>query len=395
MVMQKDLVCMVEYGDEKFQADVHLQQLENSKVIAKVVPNTLVTTLSTECFLESASGEDRLKLKKSHGSLASMTHPAGEGGLHTEIKVSLEQAEFEYSPLPADEDIVTAKMYVTNLPYFQRDKDYTVTVSGQEIIFSPFKEGAISNIVRVCDVPYASIVNIKQLVESICWLTSFACGRLSGIARIEVLRGNDLINLNLRSIMTEFKPSIQVIYSDFDSAQIIQFIGHSYDQYKRLCNKYLTNNLINMGVLAKNTSYRENKILLMSNFLEALRYNYALNIGVPNGLFVHKGTDFIWKKGRTAKKKAYFKSILKQFCKDNNITHWKDDFKILRDEIVHTGTVRDPNAWERYFDLHHFCDCVILALLEWDRVGGRYIPANCPSYNGPAKWGMNIIPFAR
>lgn len=86
---------------------------------------------------------------------------------------------------------------------------------------------------------------------------------------------------------------------------------------------------------------------------------------------------------------------LEQFCKNCNITHWKDDFKILRNEIVHIGTVRDPNAWERYFDLHHFCDSVILALLEWDRVGGRYIPANYPSYNGPAKWGMNIIPFVR
>lgn len=98
MVMQKDLVCMVEYGDEKFQADVQLQQLENSKVIAKVVPNTLVTTLSTECFLESASGEDRLKLKKSHGSLASMTHPAREGGLHTEIKVSLSRRNLSIHP---------------------------------------------------------------------------------------------------------------------------------------------------------------------------------------------------------------------------------------------------------------------------------------------------------
>ena len=45
--------------------------------------------------------------------------------------------------------------------------------------------------------------------------------------------------------------------------------------------------------------------------------------------------------------------------------------------------------------LHHFCDCVILALLEWDRVGGQYVPANHPSFNGPDKLGMNIINFVR
>ena len=117
--MHKDLTCAVELGNEHFQADVHLEQLGNSNIIAEIVPNTPVTTLSLECFLESARTEEPLKLKKTHGSITHMMQP---------LKVSLNRAEFEYSPSPAGEDKVTVRMYVTNLPYFQWKKDYIVTV---------------------------------------------------------------------------------------------------------------------------------------------------------------------------------------------------------------------------------------------------------------------------
>jgi len=166
--MERDLVCMIELGDEKFQADVHLQQLENSNVIAEVVPNNLVTTLSNECFLEAAPSEQPLKLKRTHGFLRSMVHPVEENGRHTEMKVRLDRAEFEYSPPPADNETVTIQLYLTNLPYFQLEKEYIVTVSGQRISFFPHREGAISNVATVRNLPYFSIKSISDIIESLC-----------------------------------------------------------------------------------------------------------------------------------------------------------------------------------------------------------------------------------
>ena len=195
--------------------------------------------------------------------------------------------------------------------------------------------------------------------------------------------------------MTEFKRNFEVIYSDFDPASIAKFLENSFNLYERLRDTYLLNNLIHIGVVAKSTPYRENKTLLMVNFLEVLRYNYAVNVSVPRGLFKQKGTDFIWQIGPNSGNKASFKEILEQFCQDNNITGWNDDFRYLRNEIVHTGKVKGVDASKRYYDLHHFCDCLILALLEWDKAGGSYIPVNNPSFNGPNKWGMNIVKFIR
>ena len=181
---------------------------------------------------------------------------------------------------------------------------------GQQIIFSPYTEGAISNVAQVCDVSYSSVATMIELLKSICWLASFACGRLSGIARIEVLRGNEFVYIDLRSIMTEFKPNIEVICSDFVSATIIKFIEHSFDLYKKLRDTYLLNNLINIGVLAKSIAYKENKILLMSNFLEVLRYNYGLNVGISKGIFRQERNDFIWQTGARCGKRAYLKKFL-------------------------------------------------------------------------------------
>jgi hypothetical protein len=395
MGFQKNLLCTVEFGGEKFQADIHLEQLDTSTVVAKITPNTLVNALSTECFMESGPEEQPLRLLRTNASLTSMLHPSGESGMRTEINVRLERAEFKYSPFIDNEDKVSVQFYVTNLPYFQRDKQHIISVSGQEVAFSPFKEGAISNLVEINDVPYSSLEEVKEIISSICWLASFGCGRLSGIARTEVFRNHELVYLDLRSIMTEFKPNIQVIYSDFGSLDITQFILECFDEYRRVRDIYLLNNLIHMSIFAKNTPYRENRALLMSNFLEILRYNYALNVGVPTGWLKLEGIDFIWQTGSKKNKKASFMDILQQFCQENNITAWRGDFKDLRNEIVHTGKIEGTNPLERYFGLHHFCDVVILSLLKWDHQGGRYIPINCPSFNGPNKWGMNIIKFIR
>lgn len=80
---------------------------------------------------------------------------------------------------------------------------------------------------------------------------------------------------------------------------------------------------------------------------------------------------------------------------DNNISGWLDDFKDLRNEIIHTGSVSGSDKLNRYFNLHHFCDRVLLGLLGWDQTQGFYIPINCPSVPDPNVIGVNRVRFVR
>jgi hypothetical protein len=53
------------------------------------------------------------------------------------------------------------------------------------------------------------------------------------------------------------------------------------------------------------------------------------------------------------------------------------DYTNIRNEIVHQGEVVGNSSIEKnqnYLQLHHFCDRVILTLLNWDQVSGYYIP---------------------
>jgi hypothetical protein len=105
-----------------------------------------------------------------------------------------------------------------------------------------------------------------------------------------------------------------------------------------------------------------------------LRYNYALNVGH----FTQTEDDFYWADRRTDKNVS-FNAILKDFCQTNNLQRWIYLYTKIRNEIVHQGEVignDDEEKIKNYLDLHHFCDRVLLAILNWDRVSGHYIPIN-------------------
>jgi len=393
--MQRDLICNLYYGEKVTQADVNLQQHGDCTVIAKVVPRTFFSVPpSDDFYFESIESNDSLVLKKTQALVTKFNSRIGGSELRSEFEVILNEAELESATALANDDIVTAKIYLTNLPYFQASTNTVITVSGQQITLLPHNGEAITNIAQIPNIKCGDVNRIKELIESVCWLCSLGSGHLSSIARVEVLRSNELVYLGLHSVDTTLNKGIRLI-DNRNVTDIHQFIEHSFDTYKNLSNIYLLNNLIHMGILAKHTSYIENKILLMSTFLEVLRYHYALNVGVQKGLFTESGNNFIWASGQKTGQRASFKEILEQFCVDNNISGWQDDFKDLRNQIVHTGSVSGSDKFNRYFNLHHFCDRVLLGLLKWDQSQGFYIPVNCPSVPVPNVIGVNHVRFVR
>lgn len=405
MVTERELICQLNYGTETVMADVVISQSDDCSVIATITPHQQISLISSnvDCFIESIpNGLSSLLLKRT---------PITISELNINLEAKLDLAELELQNLPQDSDLVSVRMYLTNLidPCYKRNTQFCINIPDQgkvvTVVLSAHTEKTISHIAEVSQIPYSDLENIKNLVDSICWLCSFASGRLSAVARMEVLRNEELIYQELTSVDTTLNQGPKVIY---DVDDLTQFIEHSYKYYQQIATTYNLNNLINLGLLAKHTPYIEVKTLLMCNFLEVLRYNYALNIGCPKGDFTRDRKDNFYlvtnerrngrRNGRrncsaSSQQRASFQEILEHFCDKNSLTGWCSSFKDIRDKIVHTGNITGSTFQEKipkYKDLHHFCDRVILALLQWDCAGvrltlpqcdvvsGPYIPINCP-----------------
>ena len=393
MAIENQLICQLNYGTETLRADVVLRQCDDCSLIATVVPCQSIDLISStaDCFLESIPDPES-------SSLLLKRTPIIMSAQNINLEAKLDLAELELQNLPQDSDIVSVRMYLTNLfdPYYYKEgsKFYINIPEQQPVVLSAHTEGKISHIAEVSEIPYSDLEKIKKLVDSICWLCSFASGRLSAVARMEVLRNEELISQELTSVDTTLNQGSKVI---FDVDDLTQFIEHSYKYYQESVTKYNLNNLINLGLLAKHTPYIEVKTLLMCNFLEVLRYNYALNIGYPKGDFTRDQKDNFYlvtngrRNGRrngsaSSQERASFQEILKHFCDKNRLTGWHSRFKDIRDKIVHTGNITASDHREKiqkYQDLHHFCDQVILALLQWDCAGVRLTLPQCDVVSGP------------
>jgi hypothetical protein len=272
--------------------------------------------------------------------------------------------------------------------------DFTsIKITGQpKIVIKPHsEEGVISHILEVDGVTFADLENVIEVIDSICLLISFASGRMCSIARIQVLHDTKIVHLEYISPEnTKLKEGNKVIYREED---VIQFIESTYTDYISNVNIYKLKQLIQLGILAKNTPYIENKTILMCNFLEILRYNHA--ISCPNKFIKKQGDRFYWADGRNAYEVS-FKEILKDFCVTNDLQF--ENFTNIRNTIVHQGEVIGNNSEkkrENYLRLHHFCDRVLLTLLNWDKVSGYYIPINKQQYKPMNGIAVNRIEFNR
>ena len=404
------LDCNFEINNKIIRSETYLEQKpDDCSIVATVFPCEIISDFTSDCSLESMIDSSDLLLDKTSGIISEERTKHCIKGNTQEYKVKLPSAKLVSKNPPKPQDTVLVQVYLTNIPYpfkpliLTREEegkepeiyqtDFTaIKITGQpKIVIKPHSEGAISHLLEVDGVTYADLENVIEVIDSICFMISFASGRMCSIARIQVLHDTKIVHLEYISPEnTKLKEGNKVIYREED---VIQFIESTYTDYISNVNIYKLKKLITLGILAKNTPYLENKTILMCNFLEILRYNHA--ISCPNK-FIKKQEDcFYWADGRNPNEVS-FNKILKDFCKTNNLQF--EYFIDIRNTIVHQGEVIGNNLdkkRENYLRLHHFCDRVILTLLKWDEVSGYYIPINKQQYKPMNGIAVNRIKFNR
>ncbi|MFN4953082.1 MAG: hypothetical protein ACK5F3_03100 [Aphanizomenon sp.] len=398
------LDCNFEINNKTIRLETYLEQKQDDcSIVATVLPHEIIPDLTLDCSLVSVIDSSEFLLDKTSGFIDETIHNHIIKGNTQERKVKLASAKLVSKNPPKAHDTVLVQIYLTNIPYpfcvnnipypfdsliLTREQegkepkiyqtDFTINITGQpKVVIKPHSEGAISHLLEVDGVTFAELNNVIELIDSISFLISFASGRMCSIARIQVLHDTKIVHLEYISPEnTKLKEGNKVIYREED---VIQFIESTYTDYMSNVNIYKLKQLIKLGILAKNTPYIENKTLLICNFLEILRYNYAINIAVPRGTFYTRtrndgSLEFKFIIGNNV---AGFHDIIDDFCQTNNLKGWIKDYTKIRNEIVHQGEVignDDEEKIKNYLELHHFCDRVILTLLNWDNVSGYYIP---------------------
>ncbi|MGB5713436.1 MAG: hypothetical protein WBM44_21310, partial [Waterburya sp.] len=375
------LCCNFGTQNQTVRSDVYLKQKNNCSIIATVIPCTFITLRAGTkgVYLSSVSASSSLLLAKTPVVISRVTINSSNTGWKQEFEVKISYAELKQNTIISNK--VTIKIYLTNITYFHAPNT-NINITGKpKITLFAFPQGQITHCAEINSVNYSDLDNIKDLVDSICWLISFASGQMASIARTEVFDENQLIYQEYISAITHLNSENKVI----DDSEIVKFIENTYIYYFQNKDVYLLKGLINTGILANNNLYVETKTLLMSNFLEILRYNYALNIGCRKGFLKQKKDNFKWVEGINNNQSAYFKDILTTFCKANRILKsWDDLLKDIRNRIIHQGECLGNNIYERienYNKLHHFCDRAILAILNWHKFSGHYIAKNNTNIN--------------
>ncbi|MBO1059398.1 MAG: hypothetical protein ACK5WC_17230 [Aphanizomenon sp.] len=366
--MEINLRCYVELQGERKETEVTLHQEEDGSLFCTLPMAQLTIKLKENVSIQGVPEISPYVLR-----------PATTVNILDDIKLSLlegtNQLKVDFENLELDaiyqiegSDEVNFRFYLNNSPFFNSDYEpYNVNISGKPFSFRKDRQGGISPSIEVNNVQYSNLEEIEKIIDDICWLLSFAGGVYSSIARVEACHDDRIAYIKFNSCkeINKFKPGLQII----DDADICKFIEKSYQPYQQNKQNYLLNNLIEVGLRTENIIFIEVKLLLMANFLEVLRYNYALNIAVPRGDMRQQGKNFKW---TLTNKRAEFEPILIDFCNNHNISDWNNDFVDVRNEIVHTGDLSGDQA-TRYRQMYQFCNRVILALLDWDLAEGEYI----------------------
>ncbi|MDB9459570.1 hypothetical protein PN473_14350 [Dolichospermum circinale CS-545/17] len=362
--MEINLRCYVELQGERKETEVTLHQEEDGSLFCTLPIPQVTITFKENVSIQGVPQLLPYVLKPADSSKFSL--------LDKLLKVDFDNLELDpiYAIKASDE--CTLRFYLNKLPFLNSNNKQYVNISGKTFSFSKYEQGCISTLIEINNVQYSNLKEIEKIIDDICWLLSFARGVYSSITRVEAYHNNRLAYIKFNSCqeINKFKPGLQII----DDADICKFIEKSYQPYQQNKQNYLLNNLIEVGLRTENIIFIEVRLLLMANFLEILRHNYAINIAVPRG-DIEQRTDsyFYWKPPHpNANNRAGFPTILQHFCNSINISDWDNDFVNIRNEIVHTGDLSGDQA-TRYRQMYQFCNRVILALLDWDLAGGEYI----------------------
>lgn len=377
-----DLEGVFYFNGDSTPVDVKLVQTDSCELEALVIPTKFIDPETVdEGYLESPEGTspfriERLRVRVSRSIIA----PTNQG-----VRTEFETKAPSITLLPPENigsstevDIVA---YLTNTPHFGTGRQpVKLNLAGETAQVSEQPEGKITHTLRIENIFFSRLDELRKLINDVCWLVSFAAGSLVTATRLEVYRDDELVQVHIDAPMANLDKGVSAAIKEND---IKLFLESSTIPYQRSLPVYPLPSLILNGILAKHTTFAAHKLLLMSNFLEILRYNYALNVAIPSGRMRQGGDHFYWLTGPFAKQRhpASFEQILQDFCQNQAppLSGWNSDFKEIRNQIIHSGILSAANYVSRYLHLHRFCDRVLLAILGWDTVGGHYLPISRPN----------------
>jgi hypothetical protein len=246
----------------------------------------------------------------------------------------------------------------------------------------PKPNGAVWGTLSVTGLTLADIEDAKADSERVVWLLAFANGaRLSvpTITRIEIrnnagqLTGATLRNTADTAANTNAWPIIPLRIPK----EVNKYLEWCYPRLVVNDDLYVLSRVMHWLILATRKGQPLHlPALIAAEVLEILRFNFAKNVfNAPQS-----GDQFEWPPGcPDAGKRMTFGQILRGLVWAVDSSQWKDDFVTFRNSIVHEGEIIGssfPDKMSNTYDAIHFCQTIVLALLEWDKCHGLYCPYN-------------------
>lgn len=226
--------------------------------------------------------------------------------------------------------------------------------------------------VLVADVVEGNVQEVKNSIERICWLLSFA-----GTCRVipfgyEYPNGSGLMHMtSVSDVAQHFRPVFEIR----DGTRIKSFVEQTYDNYIRLEQSRKLNVIFDYLAQGEvRNQAMEVRTILSFVALESLKYTYALT--KPNKyLRNNNGNGFV-----KAKKKKNgnddiwgFKALVEDMLKDVGMVAALSSAYDLRNNLIHSGLPSIPFAEQLrlYEDVHDLIREYLLRLLGYR---GRYSP---------------------
>jgi hypothetical protein len=122
--------------------------------------------------------------------------------------------------------------------------------------------------------------------------------------------------------------------------------------------------------------------LLVASTLEILRHSFVQNVLLPSKRAIAKKNRLHKPNGEV----LHFGNILDSLARELKITACNAAPLVgFRKRIIHEGQIDGNSMHEQHQSIMgamHCCHVIVLALLEWDKAGGQYVPATA-ALSGP------------
>jgi hypothetical protein len=365
----------------------------HKKAVSVQIDNAIFKLNKTRCEVFSNGTKIDFKTQKVTSQLALQASP---------IRIHYKNAK---------NNIGKIEFYLVNLSFFYfPNANHSVNINGMSLKFEQIGDqlainkylesnnsSLITTKVIIENLKNVSLKHLYETMKDISWLCSFATGNLVSIARVDIYdKDKNIKIIELFESGSNHITNFPIIKVSNEPGLFMNYINHTIAPFQQHKNTLLLPNLINLLFLAKQATFIELKMLILANFLEVLRFNFADNIAVPNGTYSKHRSDF-YRYGQVNGRKKSFEEILKDFCNFNRSTGWLPKYKDMRNEIVHTGKVEgsSKNKIRDVAKLQEFCERIILGILDWDTFNGQYLSSSCPEIPSPRRIGLNYIRFKR